>query len=505
MDQLPRHPQLYEINTRVWLNSLSGRSGRKLTLGSIPQENWDRLKDLGMDLVWLMGVWRPSPAGIAIDRGNPSLLKVCREILPDFTPADLVGSPYAVAGYTLNPALGAESDLIKVRNNLRRAGLGLILDFVPNHTAMDHPWVSAHPSRYVSSPSSSVFGPGEAFSVLAADGNTYWVAHGRDPYFAPWPDTAQLCSGCRETRGALAAELLNIARFCDGVRVDMAMLPLNRVFAPTWAAWMTETARTIPPKEYWSEVLEPLKATSPDSILMAEVYWGLETELLQMGFDYVYDKVGYDRLRALDALAFTQGLRDEGLRRPRMVRFLENHDEDRAAATFSDEARRAAAVIHATAPGLRLFHHGQLEGSRIKLPVQLGRGPEEPSDPDFAAFYLKLLNLTRQPLFKEGVCQVLPVQPPVTGDEAHRPLVAFAYALGDQRGVVAVNLGGQVASGFLQFPDGFWQGWEQVPLKDDLSAPQTIYPRNRGQLETKGLYVLLKPYGYHLLTAPPGG
>jgi hypothetical protein len=234
---------------------------------------------------------------------------------------------------------------------------------------------------------------------------------------------------------------------------------------------------------------------------MAEVYWGLETELLELGFDYVYDKVGYDRLRALDAPAFTQGLREEGLRRPRMIRFLENHDEERMAAAFPGEARQAAAVIHATTPGLRLFHHGQLEGSRIKLPVQLGRGFDEPSDPDFAAFYMKLLNLTRQPLFKAGVCQVLPVQPPVSGDEA--PPWWFASALGDQRGVVAVNLRA-VASGFLQFPDGFWEGWEQVLLRDEMSDPVAIYARDRSQLETQGLYVLLKPYGFHFFMAPPG-
>ena len=238
---------------------------------------------------------------------------------------------------------------------------------------------------------------------------------------------------------------------------------------------------------------------------MAEVYWGLEADLLELGFDYVYDKAGYDRLRALDAPAFSQGLRGEGLRRPRMVRFLENHDEERMAAAFPGEARQAAAVIHATSPGLRLFHHGQLEGSRIKLPVQLGRGFDEPSDPDCAAFYLKLLNLTRQPLFKEGVCQVLSVQPPVSGDETHRALVAFAYAFGGQRGVVAVNLGGQAGSGFLQFPGGFWQGWEQVLLRDEMSDPVAIYARDRSQLETQGLYVLLKPYGFHFFMAPPGG
>jgi hypothetical protein len=282
----------------------------------------------------------------------------------------------------------------------------------------------------------------------------------------------------------------------------MAMLTLNQVFAQTWKTWLAGRAQPLPERDYWLEVLGPVKSKFPDLIWMAEVYWGLESVLLDQGFDYVYDKVGYDRLRALEAPNFIQGLREEGLRRSRMVRFLENHDEERMAAAFPEEARRAAAVIHATSPGLRLFHHGQLEGSRIKLPVQLGRSPEEAGNPDFTAFYLRLLSLTRQPLFKEGVCQVMTVQPPVPGDEAHRPLIAFSYALGDQRGVVAVNLGGRVASGFLQFHDGFWQGWEQVLLRDEMSDPVAVYTRDRSQLETQGLYVLLKPYGYHFLRAP---
>ncbi len=503
MERLPRYPQLYEINTRVWIDTLPRRSGQRVTLGQIPQETWDHLRDLGMDLVWLMGVWLPSPAGIAVDRHDPALLRVCQEVLPDFNPEDLKGSPYAVAGYALNPALGVESDLMQLRDNLHGAGLGLILDFVPNHTAMDHPWVSAHPSRYVAAPA-PIFGPGESFHTLAADGKTYWVAHGRDPHFPPWPDTAQLCSACPETRRALSAELLHIARFCDGLRVDMAMLPLNRIFTQTWKTWMEQTGALLPEKEYWPEVLGPLKRQYPDFILIAEGYWGLEPELLAQGFDFVYDKTGYDRLRQLDGPAFIRGLTEEGGRRSRMVRFLENHDEDRAAAAFPGEARRAVAVIHASAPGLRLFHHGQFKGWRLKLPVQLGRGPVEENDPNFASFYLKLLHLTRQPLFKEGVCQALQVVPPVPGDRAHHPLVALAYGLEEHRSVVVANLGGQTASGFIQFPDAFWHGPEQVRLQDELSEPETVYLRDRGQLESQGLYVLLKPYGFHFLTAHLG-
>lgn len=504
MDVLPKNPQLYEINTRVWLNTLARRLGRKVTLGTVPQETWDRLKDLGMDLVWLMGVWRPSPAGIAIDRNNQDLQRHCQEILPDFTPKDLVGSPYAVAGYTLNPALGNKADLMQVRANLQRAGLGLILDFVPNHTAPDHPWVKAHPKRYVSSESGEIFGPGEAFSVSGSDGATHWIARGRDPYFAPWPDTAQLCSVCPEARQALAAELLNIARFCDGLRCDMAMLTLNQVFAQTWKAWMKERAQPLPERDYWLEVLEPVKSQFPDFIWMAEVYWGLENELLGQGFRYVYDKTGYDRLRAFAVPDFRQGLLEEGDSRIRMVRFLENHDEDRMAAAFPPEALRGAAVIHATMPGLRLFHHGQLEGRRKKLPVQLGREPEEPANPDLMAFYQKLLSLTRQPLFKQGAGYALPVLPPIPGDEAHQPLVALAYNLEDRRGVIAVNFSGQVASGYLTFPKDFWQGWNRITLRDELSEPVKNFPRLEEELEGQGLYVLLAPYEFHFLTAAKG-
>jgi hypothetical protein len=499
--QLPRHPQIYEINTRVWLHNLSSQVGQKLTLGTVPQTTWEGLKDLGMDLVWLMGVWRPSPEAIAIDRHNPQLAQVCRNLLPDFQPEDLIGSPYAVADYSLNPALGSERDLLQVRDNLRRAGLGLFLDFVPNHTAPDHPWVTASPGRYVATESAAFFTAEEAFQVSAADGSPNWIAHGRDPYFAPWPDTAQLCSPCPDTRGALSGELLKIGQFCDGLRCDMAMLPLNRIFAQTWKAWLEHTGKSLPAQDYWPEILAVLKAKYPEFLLMAEVYWGLEPELLAQGIDYAYDKAGYDRLRAFQVPAFRQGLLDEGERRTHMVRFLENHDEERLAAAFPAEAHRSAAVIHATLPGLRLFQDGQLERRRIKLPVQLGREPAEPADPEFTAFYRKLLSLTRQPLFKDGTEQILPVLPPVPGDQSHQPLVALAYSFKGQIGVIAVNFSNRVASGFLQFPEGFWQGWEQVPLRDEMREPVPTYLRDRRQLASQGFYVLLEPYGFHFLIA----
>jgi hypothetical protein len=501
MKGLPRNPQLYEINCRVWLANLSRRAGRKLTLGQVSQQEWDRLRDLGMDLVWLMGVWLPSREGIDIARTHPDLQGAYREALPDFTPEDVVGSPYAVADYRLNPLLGTEKDLALVRQNLHKAGLGLVLDFVPNHTARDHPWVRGHPKRYVCTDSPSGFRPGESFPVSCADGRERWVAHGRDPYFPGWTDTAQIYALSPETRSAVSEQLLGIAEFCDGLRCDMAMLVQNRVFEQTWKAWLASEGLRPPAEEYWSEVLAPLRRAYPNFLLMAEVYWGLEPDMLRMGFDYVYDKDGYDRLRGFDVMGYKQGLMGEGDQPSGRIRFLENHDEDRMAVVFPAKAFQSTAVIHATSPCMRLFHHGQLEGRRTRLPVQLGREPDEATDPAVVSFYEKLLRVTRAPVFKEGKAHTLDVTPAFKGDVGFRSLVGFAYAHGSEVGIVAVNQGEQVASGYVCFPDGFWNGWDHVQLQETMVEPDTAYPREGRELAREGLYVRLEPFGYHLLTA----
>ncbi len=500
MNTLPRHPNLYEINGRVWLETLSRQVGHRITLAQIPPEEWARLKDLGMDILWLMGVWLPSPQGVRIARSHPDLQEAYRQALPDFTPDDVIGSPYAIADYRPDPALGTEEDLLQAGESLREAGLALVLDFVPNHTARDHPWVRTHPERYVHATDSSGFGPGEAFETRCKDGTKRWIAHGRDPYFPPWTDTAQIFPLREETRAAAARQLLRIARFCDGLRCDMAMLVQNRVFEQTWRPWMEAEGHRVPEKEYWEEVLTALRKERPDFLLMGEVYWGLEPDLLQVGFDYVYDKPGYDRLRDFDMMGYKQGLYEEGEQRSRRVRFLENHDEDRLAAAFPAEALRSTAVLHALSPGLRLFHHGQLEGLKTRLPVQLGREPDEEPDPDVVSFYRGLLAVTKEPAFKEGDAFVLPVLPAFEGDEGFRPVVGFAYRHGKEVGLAAVNQSGRTASAYLRFPGGFWQGWSRVELRERLAEPKETYVRESQELEAKGLYVRLDPYGFHLLT-----
>src|ERR1039457_7976 len=208
-------PVIYEINTWVWLNDLTRTYGHTIQLANVPDREWDGLASWGFDAVWLMGVWERSPAGVRIAQENPDLLAEYRRALPDFTPDDVAGSPYCVHRYVVDAHLGGPDGLKRARAELARRNMALLLDFVPNHLALDHPWTSQHPEYFIHEEN------GE-------------IANGRDPYFPPWTDVAQIDAFDAGARDAAIETLRSIASQCDGVRCDMAMLLLNDVFAKTW-------------------------------------------------------------------------------------------------------------------------------------------------------------------------------------------------------------------------------------------------------------------------------
>lgn len=137
---------IHEINTLVWLGELSGRYGRRVTLGEVPAEVWDEVARPGVDTVWLMGVWERSPAGLAIALRDESLRASFRDALPDLTEADIAGSPYCVRNYVVDAGLGGPDGLAEARAQLAARGVRLILDYVPNHVAPDHPGSPNTPS-----------------------------------------------------------------------------------------------------------------------------------------------------------------------------------------------------------------------------------------------------------------------------------------------------------------------------------------------------------------------
>jgi glycosidase len=348
----PRYPALYQINTRVLLTELSQALGRRATLDEVPDAELDRLAALGFDWIWLLSVWQTGPAARAISRANPEWRREFAATLEDLTDDDIAGSGFATQSYIVHRDLGGMAALARLRQRLQERGLKLMLDFVPNHMAPDHPWIEEHPDYFVSGGESDLARAPRDYCRLQTKGGPRVLAYGRDPYFDGWPDTLQLDYGNPDLQRAMVAELTRIAGQCDGVRCDKAMLVLPEVFERTWG---------IRVEPFWPQAIESVRRGHPQFRFMAEVYWDLEWTMQQQGFDYAYDKRLYDRLREGHARPVREHLRAGLDYQDKLARFLENHDEPRAAAAFAPEVHEAAAVVTFLSPGLRFFHQGQLQ------------------------------------------------------------------------------------------------------------------------------------------------
>ena len=145
----PGRPVIYEINTAVWLGELSRQAGRRVTLADVTSADWDAVTPDGIDAIWLMGVWERSPAGLALADANAELQSSFRDALPDLQPEDVIGSPYCVRQYVVDPVFGGPAALAAARAALAARGIRLLLDYVPNHVAPDHPWVTSRPELFV--------------------------------------------------------------------------------------------------------------------------------------------------------------------------------------------------------------------------------------------------------------------------------------------------------------------------------------------------------------------
>ena len=485
MDKWPSHPVIYEINTWVWLGELSPRYQTQITLANVPDAEWDAITAWSPDAVWLMGVWERSARGREIAIADESLLTSCREALPDLTLDDIGGSPYCVRRYRVDEHLGGPEGLTKARQQLAKRGARLILDLVPNHVAPDHPWVQEHPDYFIQGTPEDLSHSPQAFLKVG----DHILAHGRDPYFPPWPDVIQVNAFSPGLRQALIDTLLSLANQGDGVRGDMAMLLVNRIFRQTWG----ERTGALPAREFWEEVIPAVKAKFPEFLFLAEAYWDLEWELLQQGFDYCYDKRLYDCLRHAGADAVRQHLLADLSYRERLVRFIENHDEPRAAAVFPDQKARAAAVTIATLPGARLVHEGQFEGRRIKLPMFLNRRPREPVDADMQNFYHTLLTAVAQPVFKEGEWRLC--DPSGWPDNrSYLNLVAWGWRLGEEMRLIIVNLSEHRSQALVPLPleDLAGRTWR---LTEAFTGQ--IYARDGQELRQPGLFVDLEGWGFH--------
>ncbi len=490
MEKIIRQRSLYEINTRVWLRKFD-KGNKKATLKDVPAKYWDELAELGIENVWLMGVWETPQSAIKKYCFEPFLIDEYKKALKDFTYKDVIGSPYSIEDYSVAEALGGKEELLQTKEELNKRGINLILDFIPNHFSAESSLLKTHPEVFLKTNEANF--KEDPYTFFKPAGSAEYFAHGRDPFFPAWNDTAQVNYFEPEARKFMLERLQAVADISDGVRCDMAMLSLNNVFKNTWGKVLTDAHYETPKNEFWSEAISAVKSRKHEFLFIAEAYWDLEWQLQQLGFDYTYDKTLMDRLKGAFADAIRDHLRADENYQLKSVRFIENHDEPRAINYLGYDKSKAAAIIISTIQGMRFYFDGQFEGERVKLPVQLGRKPIEKPIDSLKKFYVKLLKIVKDPIFKYGDWELLIPSTAWEGDFTFKNIIAYMRSYNRQYRLIVVNYSTEISAARLRFEPP--AGMRELVLTDLLNNEK--YKRNTAEIRNEGLYVKLSPFQSH--------
>ncbi|MFX1552778.1 MAG: alpha-amylase family glycosyl hydrolase [Promethearchaeota archaeon] len=480
-----RNPKILEINTWPWLYFLSETVNKSITLKNIPDEIFNQ-EIRFFDAIWFMGVWERSPASRKIALEHPDLQREYRNALHDFSDDDVVGSPYSVYYYHIDKNIGGIDGLKAIRKRLSEQNIRLILDFVPNHVSIDSLW-TFEPDLFIQGTLEDLMThPYEFFSI-----SEKIFAYGRDPNFPPWTDTIQINAFSEAARQKIINTLLGIAEICDGVRCDMAMLMTNKVFSKTW------NKKTGPPpeKEFWEEIIPAIKKRFPHFLFIAEVYWDMEWELQQQGFDFCYDKRLYERLAYENANTLKDHLKAEWAYQSKLIRFIENHDELRAVEKFGEKRSKAAAIITYTLPGARLIHEGQTYGYKTKLPVQLRRRPFEEVNKNIFDFYQDLLKSIPGREFENASWSLCKTESVSSDDSSFSNIISYLWWINDNYRLIVVNYSPNSSKAHVRISPFHFDTYKWI-FTDLLTQISYIY--NGENLYKYGLYIELDAWKGHI-------
>lgn len=396
-------------STYVWLDQLSKRYGRHICrLDQVPDEELDKLADWGFTGLWLIGLWRRSPASRTIKQrmGNP----------------EAEASAYSLHDYVINEDLGGEEAFNDLRHRAGERGIRMAGDMVPNHMGIDSNWVVERPGLFVQTPEPPY--PGYCFAgedicgdprvelrledgywnhsdaavvfkrVDAATGETSYIYHGNDGTSMPWNDTAQLDFLKLEVREAVVQAVLHVARRFSIIRFDAAMTLAKKHFQRLWYPAPGD-AGAVPsrvehgmskeefnahfPLEFWREVVDRVAEEAPDTLLLAEAFWLMEGYFVRtLGMHRVYNSAFMNMLKMEENEKFRETVRNvlefspEVLKR--FVNFMNNPDERTAVEQFGKGDKYiGVAIMMVTLPGLPMFGHGQVEGYTEKYGMEYRR------------------------------------------------------------------------------------------------------------------------------------
>ncbi len=478
---------LLEINTVNFLYKISKKINKNirkgqliLKLGQVPIEEWQKLSyDSSVKYIWLMGVWKRSKLSkkIAIKNINQYL-----GLLPEVKEEYILGSAYSIVDYIPDPIIGDFEDLIKVKKILNKLGIGLILDFVPNHFALDNVYISKR--IFVETNFEGYLRNPGLFYILAQDKKMRYIAFGRDPFFGPWTDTLQINIFSKEARKILTQNLKKISNYCDGVRVDMAMLLLKDIFYNNWKEYLTYKEVE---EEFWNTV------TSKFNIkFIAESYWGTENRLLNLGFDYAYDKRFLDSLinHNLQEIKYLISLNPSFQKR--LVRFLENHDEQRIANQLNDYNTLPILTLFFTSLGLKMVYNEQFEGQLVRIPVQLLASKDYYKSIPLYEKFIKIYK-TIFDFLQEGKFFVYKIKR--IYDDSYNNLLAYGYRLGDKVLIVAINFTAHYSQAILSinevYPKNVFEDFQKE--KKEVILVELI-KKERYRRDLENLHVILNPF-----------
>jgi hypothetical protein len=484
---------IFELNTRIFCLK------HHCTLEEFPDWFFQSPEVLAADLVWFMGVWKSSPKSMEICKTHTGLRHEFQKCLPDLRENDILGSPYAIWEYSPNPivAKGFEG-LRKVKQQLNQMGKKLILDFVPNHMSVDTIYLEKHPEYFLQKKEGETVCQNSFYH--APTGKIFF--HGRDPYFDGWTDTVQWDFSHPEVLQLHKEILLKIGSVCDGVRCDMAMLPLPDIFEHTHGKYALE---------YWKPLIESTKDKYNNFLFMGEVYWNREYELQQLGFDFTYDKTLYDRLKNRETFEIKSHLDATIEYQKKSIRFLENHDEERAYNTFQESSISLFALL-SFLPGMILYYEGQSEGAIHKVPVQLGRAPQNDTNEIAIEFYKRAF----QQIQKRKSKEYLYYNTSFNSYEAigYNPLIIKCISVSNSKDpnfsleILFFNPEDRIISGWFRFDSSICKKLENVS-KSELVFTDVVtgesYVFSRYEILEKGIYIKLPPFRSHWFVLKDSG
>jgi hypothetical protein len=396
-------------STYVWMEQLEREYGVPVnTLSDIPDAALKQIADRGFNGLWLIGLWKRSPASRSIKRlcGNP----------------EAEASAYAIYDYVISDELGGDDAFESLKRRAKRYGIRMAGDMVPNHMGIDSQWVCRYPERFVSTDESPFVNytfngadvsPDSNCSIYLEDhyysrddaavvfkhvshhsGAVRYIYHGNDGTGLPWNDTAQLNYLDETVRKEVSNTILAVAKKFPIIRFDAAMTLTKKHFHRLWYpepgsggdiasrsrfGMAKQDFDRIMPTEFWRDVVERVAAEAPGTLLLAEAFWLMEGYFVRtLGMHRVYNSAFMNMLAAEDNQKYRDVIKNTISFDPeilkRYVNFMNNPDEKPAVIQFGKGDKYfGVCVMLSTLPGLPMFGHGQFEGFEEKYGMEYRR------------------------------------------------------------------------------------------------------------------------------------